>query len=144
MIGEGLSSHIRYIPKRCTANASEDNYKLVKKTLKRLPESERTVVTLYYLGELTTKEIGKYLGVSANTIASRLQRARKFLREDEVLLIQEVLGGVQISENVTKNIMRQVAAMKSTSFSVRKWFLFIFSTILVIAMIVALMLKLLW
>lgn len=144
MTGEGLSSHTRYIPERCTTNASEDSYKLVRKTLKRLPESEQTVVTLYYLGELTTKEIGKYLGVSADTIASRLQRARKLLQKDELHLIQEVFGGVQISENVTKNVMRQVAAMKSTPFSVRRRFLFIFSTILVIAMIVALVIKLLW
>lgn len=144
MTGEELSSCTCYIPERCTTNANEDSYKLVKKTLKRLPESEQTVVTLYYLGELTTKEIGKYLGVSANTVTSRLQRARKLLQKDEVRLIQEVLGGVQISENVTKNVMRQVDAMKSTPFSVRKRFLFIFSTILVIAMIVALVLKLLW
>ncbi len=144
MTGEGLSSHTRYIPERCTTNASEDSYKLVKKTLERLPENEQTVVTLYYLGELTTKEIGKYLGVSADTIASRLQRARKLLQKDELHLIQEVFGGVQISENVTKNVMRQVAAMKSTPFSVRRRFLFIFSTILVIAMIVALVIKLLW
>lgn len=144
MTGEELSSRTCYIPERCTTNASEDSYKLVKKTLKRLPENEQTVVTLYYLGELTTKEIGKYLGVSANTIASRLQRARKLLREDEVRLIQEVLGGVQISENVTKNVMRQVAAMKSTSLSIRKRFLFIFSAILVIAIVGAFVLKLLW
>lgn len=144
MTGEGLSSCTCYMPERCTTNASEDSYKLVKKTLKRLPENEQTVVTLYYLGELTTKEIGKYLGVSADTIASRLQRARKLLQKDELHLIQEVFGGVQISENVTKNVMRQVAAMKSTPFSVRRRFLFIFSTILVIAMIVAFMLKLLW
>lgn len=141
---EERSFYTCYIPERCTTNASGPCYEQAKEALKRLPENERTVVTLYYLGELTTKEIGEYLGVSANTIASRLQRARKLLQKDEGRLIQEVLGGVQISENVTKNVMRQVAAMKSTSFSVRKRFLFIFSAILVIAMIVALVLKLLW
>ena len=138
------ASYTHHVSKARETALTEHRHELVKKLLAKLPESERTVVTLYYLGELTTREIGKYLGVSANTIASRLQRARKLLEKDEIRLVQEVLGGVQISENVTKNVMRQVAAMKSTSFSVRKRFLFIFSAILVIAMIVALVLKLLW
>ena len=87
----------------------------MKKLLGKLPESERTIIILYYLGKLTTEEIGKYLGVSVNTIASRLQRARKLLQEDEVRLIQEVLGGVQMSESILENTMRRVAEIKSTS-----------------------------
>ena len=59
-----------------------------KKLLQRLPESERTVVSLHYLGEMTAKEIGRFLGVSVNTINSRLRRARKRLQEREELLIQ--------------------------------------------------------
>ena len=62
---------------------SEHRYEIVKKLLARLPESERTVVSLYYLGEMTTKEISKFLGVSANTIASRLRRGRKRLQEQQ-------------------------------------------------------------
>ena len=85
---------------------------LVKKLLEKLPESERTVMTLYYLGEMTTKEISKFLGVSVNTITSRLQRARKRLKQDEELLVQEMLGSVQLSESLTQNIMRKVADTK--------------------------------
>ena len=48
-----------------------------KNLLEKLPESERTVMTLYYLGEMTTKEIGKFLGVSVNTISSRLRARTK-------------------------------------------------------------------
>ena len=54
--------------------AKVSSQKLVEQLLEKLPESERTVVTLYYLGEMTTKEISKFLGVSVNTITSRLQR----------------------------------------------------------------------
>ena len=143
MEGEERSSYTRYVSERRETNANEHCYELVKKLLEKLPESERTVITLYYLGEMTTKEIGKSLGVSVNTITSRLQRAHKLLQKDETLLIQEVLGGAQISESVIENIMRQVADIKPKSLSVRKRFLFICSTILVIAIIVALVLKLL-
>ena len=140
---EKRSFYTGYVSERRETNASEHCYELVKKLLEKLPESERTIIVLYYLGRMTTEEIGKSLGVSVNTITSRLQRGHKLLQKDEILLIQEVLGGAQISESVIENIMRQIADIKPTSLSVRKRFLFIFSTILVIAVIVAFVLKLL-
>ena len=107
------SSYTRYLSEQRETEATERRYAIVKKLLQRLPESERTVVTLYYLGEMTVKEIGKFLGVSVNTIKSRLRRARERLKNDEPM-IREMLGGVQLSTNFTENIMRQVADMKPT------------------------------
>ena len=108
------SAYARYILERRETEATERRFEIVKKLLEKLPESERTVMTLYYLGEMTTKEIGKFLGVSVETIRIRLHRARKRLREKEDLLIQEVLGSVQISSNISQNIMREVVDMKPT------------------------------
>ena len=142
---EERSSHTRSnISERNETNTDKHCYEHVKKLLGKLPESERTIIILYYLGKLTTEEIGKYLGVSVNTIASRLQRARRILKEDEVRLIQEVLGGVQMSESMLENTMHRVAEIKSTCVSVRKRFFFTSFTILLIAIVVALVLKLLW
>ena len=107
-------SYTCYISEQRETAALERRYAAVEKLLKKLPESERTVVTLYYLGEMTTKEIGKFLGVSVNTIKSRLRRARKRLLDDQELLIQKVFGGVQLSENLTSSIMRQIADLKPT------------------------------
>lgn len=143
-MAEERYSYTCYISERHETRESEHCYEHVKKLLKRLPESEETAVTLHYLGGLTAKEIGKYLGVSANTITSRLQRARKLLQEDEVRLIQRVLGSVQISESLEYNVMRRVSNIKPISLAVRKRFFCIFSTILVIAIVVAFVLKLLW
>ena len=108
------SAYARYVLERRETEATEHRFEIVKKLLEKLPESERTVMTLYYLGEMTTKEISKFLGVSAETIRTRLHRARKRLREAEELLIQEVLGGVQISASIKQNIMREVVDMKPT------------------------------
>ena len=99
----------RYILEQRETDASEHRYDIVKKLLEKLPESERTVVTLYYLGEMTIREISKFLGVSNNTIRSRLRRGRERLRENQESLIQEVLGGVQIPARISQNIMRQIA-----------------------------------
>ena len=109
------SSHAHYVSEQRETEANTSNTELVKKLLKKLPESERTVMTLYYLGEMTTKEIGNFLGVSANTITSRLQRARKRLQKEQELLVHEVLSGVQISANLSQNIMEQITNIKPTS-----------------------------
>ena len=71
----------RYILDQREAEAIERRYEIVEELLAKLPESERTVMTLYYLDEMTTKEIGDFLSVPVNTIVSRLHRARKRLQE---------------------------------------------------------------
>jgi RNA polymerase sigma factor (sigma-70 family) len=108
------SSYNRYVLEQREAEATERRHRLVKNLLEKLPESERTVMTLYYLGGMKSKEIGKFLGVSVHTVTSRLHRARKRLAQEEELLVQEVLGGVHISTGLTQNIMRQVAEMRPT------------------------------
>ncbi len=86
---------------------------IVQNLLDMLPESERTVVILHYLGEMTCDAISKFLGVSPNTVKSRLSRARKRLRS-EVSIIQETLGSILLSPNLTANIMRDIANVKQT------------------------------
>ncbi len=108
------SAYARYISEKQETASRERRYEIVEKILKRLPESERTVVTLHYLGEMTAKEIGKFLGVSVGTIDSRLHRARKRLQNSEELLVQEVLEGVHLSAHISQNIMREVADLKPT------------------------------
>ncbi|MDE0636946.1 MAG: sigma-70 family RNA polymerase sigma factor [Candidatus Poribacteria bacterium] len=85
---------------------------IIKKLLAKLPESERTVLTLFYLGEMTAQEISKFLGVSVNTIKSRIRRARNRLKAEEELLITENIGSVQLSTDLTESIMRQVTDIK--------------------------------
>ena len=116
-------SYERYALDGQEQEATVFRQKLIQQLLAKLPESERTVITLYYLGEMTTKEISKFLGVSANTITSRLQRARKRLQRNEELLVQEGLGGVQLSDSLTENIARKVADVKLTPSPTGKPFL---------------------
>ncbi len=105
------SSYRRYVSEQRETEAMEHHHEIVKELLETLPESERTVVTLHYLGEMTAKEIGNFLGVSVNTIKSRLRRARERLRAEEHL-IRETLGTVQLSTDFIESIMRQVADIK--------------------------------
>ena len=106
------SAYNHYAAEQREAEGAKYRHEIVQRLLSKLPESERTVVTLYYLGEMTAKEISKFLGVSVNTITSRLRRGRERLQKDQERLVQEVLGGVRLSTNLTENIMRQIADVK--------------------------------
>ena len=88
----------RYISEQQEVEATERRYEIAEKLLAKLPERERTVMMLHYLSEMPTKEIGECLGVSVNTVVSRLHRARKRLKSDQELLIQEFLDSIQITD----------------------------------------------
>ncbi|MYK19089.1 sigma-70 family RNA polymerase sigma factor, partial [Candidatus Poribacteria bacterium] len=107
------ASYAHHVTLERETDTAEHKAEIVKKLLEKLPESERTVVTLYYLGEMTTKEIGNFLGVSVNTVKSRLRRGRERLQTSESL-VSNVLGGVQLPADLTARIMRQVADINPT------------------------------
>ena len=109
------SDYARYVSEDRETEATEHRFETVKKLLAKLSENERITVTLHYLGEMTIKEISRSLGVSVNTVKVRLYRARERIREEEEILMQEVLGGVQIPSRLKQNIMREVVDMKPTS-----------------------------
>ncbi|MDE0400094.1 MAG: RNA polymerase sigma factor [Candidatus Poribacteria bacterium] len=108
------SSYTHHVLEQSEIASSEHRRELVKKLLAKLPESERTVMTLHYLGEMTVKEISKFLGVSVSAIHNRLYRARKRLQAQEESLVQEVLSSVQIPASVKQNIMRRAADINLT------------------------------
>ena len=107
---DAYSRHITEDRHKTTVDAQRET---VKKLLAKLKESERTVMTLHYLGEMTIEEISRFLGVSGSTIKSRLRRARNRLQKEETM-IREALEHFQISPNLTDNIMQEVARLKPT------------------------------
>ena len=129
------SHHIAEERANTTSQAQRD---VVKKLLAKLKESERTVMTLHYLGEMTVEEISRFLGVSAGTIKSRLQRARNRLQREETM-IREALDHFQISPNLTDNILQEVARLKpatpSTSKPLVPWAIAASSAVLIILML---------
>ena len=108
---EAYSQYVAAEEAKATVEAQRE---VVKKLLAKLEESERTVMTLHYLGEMTVEEISKFLGVSAGTIKSRLQRARQRLQKEETM-IREALDHFKISPNLTDNIMQEIARLKLTA-----------------------------
>ncbi|MCG9128185.1 sigma-70 family RNA polymerase sigma factor [Candidatus Poribacteria bacterium] len=102
------SEYVREENERITAQTQQE---VVQKLLAKLNESERTVVTLHYFGDMSCKEIGAFLGVSANTVKSRLRRAQQRLQKEE-WIIMEALDNFQISPILTENIMSEISRTK--------------------------------
>lgn len=107
LMTKGKDTYSQHVADEQAKMTTEVQQEVVKKLLAKLQESDRTIITLYYFGEMTCEEISKFLGVSANTIKSRLSRARQRLKQEEPL-IQEALGNYQISPNLTQSIVQAV------------------------------------
>ena len=108
------TAYADYVCEQREAAAVEHQRQIVQRLMAKLPESERTVMVLYYLGEMNCEEISKFLGVSPNTVKSRLRRARKRLKGEEHI-IRETLGSIPLRPNLTENIMRNIDRVKQTS-----------------------------
>ena len=99
-----------YMSRQREEAANKNQRAIVRKLLNKLRESERTVVTMHYLAGLTCEEIGRFLGVSPNTVKSRLHRARERLKKEEAV-IQENLSSFQLPAQMTENIMKEISRL---------------------------------
>ena len=91
ILGIEREPYSRYVASEHAKIAAEAQRDVVEKLLAKLKESDRKVITLHYFEEMTSSEIGEFLGVSENTIKSRIRRARQHLKKYESI-IGEVLG----------------------------------------------------
>ncbi|MYF98271.1 sigma-70 family RNA polymerase sigma factor [Candidatus Poribacteria bacterium] len=108
------TAYSRYVAEERANDTVETQREVVKKLLAKLKESERTVMTLHYLGEMTTEEISRFLGVSTSAIKLRLHRARQRLQKEETM-IREALSNFKLSPYLTDNIIEKVRHIKPTA-----------------------------
>ncbi|MYF98062.1 sigma-70 family RNA polymerase sigma factor [Candidatus Poribacteria bacterium] len=87
---------------KVTADVQRD---LVKRLLAKLKERDRELITLHYFDEMTSAEISAYLGISENTIKSRLHRARQQLKKYD-FIIQGELDFTIETEHHSKQLLK--------------------------------------
>jgi RNA polymerase sigma-70 factor (ECF subfamily) len=73
----------------------------VREALKRLPGPDRLALTLHYINGYSQAEIGAFLGVRAETIKTRLARARRRLREEVLGMIEDTFGSKRLPDAFT-------------------------------------------
>ncbi len=105
------AAYSEYVTEENERTIGEAKREVVKQLLATLQESDRTVITLHYFSEMSAAEIGAFLGVSVNTIKSRLRRAQQRLKQEEPI-VREALEHFQITPHLTENIMREVSRLK--------------------------------
>ena len=103
-----------YMTQQREEDAKEKRRTIVQKLLSKLQESDRTVMNLYYIAEMSCEDIGKFLGVSPNTVRSKLHRARNRLKKEEAM-IQENLSSFQLPTQMTEHIMEKVSRLMPTA-----------------------------
>lgn len=65
-----------------TAGLDHEDLAAIDEGLSRLPATEREILTLFYLRELSLSDIARVLAVPVGTVKSRLFRARVLLRRE--------------------------------------------------------------
>ncbi len=119
-----------YIAQQRKETGKESERALIQKLLSKLREADRTVIRLYYLAEMTCEEISKFLGVSQNTIKSRLSRARKRLKK-QAEAIEQTLCSFRLSFNFVETLLvnlafpifgMQLSPVKSRSFYLSEYY----------------------
>ena len=83
-------AYSRYITTEHARTFAEARRDVVEALLAKLKGGNRTTLTLHYLEGMTYTEISDFLGVSENTVKSRLRRARQQLKQYEFMM-QETL-----------------------------------------------------
>ena len=92
----------------------------VQETLHSLPEIHCQVLTLFYLGGMSTKEIAKFLGTSPNTIIQRLYRARSQLKEEMLDMLETAFEERTLPVGFTLRIVETVKRIRINPFSQTK------------------------
>ncbi|TRX52034.1 RNA polymerase sigma factor [Fulvivirga sp. M361] len=66
-----------------------DRKKFIRRALALLNEQDRSVISLFYLKELSLEEIAEVTGIKGNLVKVKLHRARKKLAKYMKLILQE-------------------------------------------------------
>jgi len=83
---------------------------MVMKAVASLPEKSRLTVTLYYLDGMTYEEIANFLGVTRSAIDSRLQRARKRLKQEMLKMTKRTFKEHKLPEDFADKVIAELLA----------------------------------
>jgi RNA polymerase sigma factor (sigma-70 family) len=95
-----------------TDTNSENAYESLHDALDSLPEIYREVLTLHYLGGMSTNQIANFLRVSPEAIRQRLSRARTQLKEEVLAMMSGTLPQHRLQANFTFRVVEILKKIK--------------------------------
>jgi RNA polymerase sigma factor (sigma-70 family) len=84
----------------------------LREALNSLPEMYRQVLSLYYLSEMTSKEISESLVISPMTVLQRLNRARALLKREMFEMMTETFENHKLAGGFTFRILESIKRIK--------------------------------
>lgn len=88
-----LAEHVRQLAEeRDSPPRYQDEVRILKSCLEKLPEKSRDLIDLYYYNDISTPEIADQIDMKADTVCRALSRVREKLRECITRSINE--GGI--------------------------------------------------
>lgn len=85
----------------------KDQRRLVLAAIARLSEPQQQVVVLFYLEDLSLRQIAEFLDLPLQTVNQRLYRARLHLREEMLHMVEETLKDHQLPEDFTEKVVAE-------------------------------------
>ena len=86
----------------------DEIHQTLQEALSEMPEIHRQVLTLYYLGGMSCREIAQFLGASPHAIAMRLNRARAKLRKEMLAMMNTGFEQQKLNPAFTLNIVEVI------------------------------------
>ena len=89
-------------------NAERD--RMVHAAIQSLPDSQRTVTALYFIGGMTQREVGDYLGLSEAAVKKRLFSARRKLKEYVINMAKTISGEAMSADGVSARVVAELVS----------------------------------
>lgn len=96
-----------------TLMAQREMQEIVQQGIESLPDRERQITLLFYIGDYSQQEIADYLGIRVSTVKSRLHTARAQLRERMIHMVQDNLQQ-QRPSNDERFVQEVIAVLEAT------------------------------
>jgi RNA polymerase sigma factor (sigma-70 family) len=93
-------------------NHSDEDIELtVKSAMETLPHDSQLALSLYYMSDLSTREVAGFMGISPNNAGVKLHRARKQLGERLEKMIGRKLKKEKLRSGFTFTVMNSIRGM---------------------------------
>ncbi|WP_158560517.1 RNA polymerase sigma factor [Paenibacillus contaminans] len=86
-----------------------ENQSEVWRAVNELEEPYRIATLMYYISGFTSNEISRFLGVSKNTIESRIRRARTKMKRELIQIVETTLNEHKVGQEFEQEVIHRVS-----------------------------------
>ena len=99
----------------------KDQRRLVLAAMARLTEPQQQVVVLFYLEDLSLKQIAAFLDLPLQTVNQRLYRARLRLKKETLHMVDATLKDHQLPDDFTEKVVAEALARGEKLLAEEDW-----------------------